>query len=197
MSLVLTVLLCIFWTIPVAFVASISNVESLTDLMPFLKEPVENYAWFSTALALLAPLLLVIFISFLPTILLMFVKLECLIDVETMHHPSLFSKLATFTILQTFFIVSKMHSVTTGWFLLSSPFFSLGSRQLHQLYSHPYKRFWTTQRAASNFFRRPFHHKQHISSKLSSFKTLCHWAVNFFASHPLSQIILDNCWPTR
>ena len=114
MSFVLTVLLCIFWTIPVTFVASISNVESLTDLMPFLKEPVENYTWFSAALALLAPLLLSIFISLLPTILLMFVKLECLIEVETMHHPSLFSKLATFTILQTFFIVSKLHSITTG-----------------------------------------------------------------------------------
>jgi hypothetical protein len=84
--------------------------------MPFLKEPVEKYAWFSTVLALLAPLLLVIFTSLLPKILLMFVKLECLIEVETMHHPSLFSKLATFTILQTFFIVSNFHSIATGWF---------------------------------------------------------------------------------
>jgi hypothetical protein len=116
MSFVLTVVLCIFWTIPVAFVSSLSNVENLTDLMPFLKEPVEKYAWFSTVLALLAPLLLVIFTSLLPKILLMFVKLECLIEVETMHHPSLFSKLATFTILQTFFIVSNFHSIATGWF---------------------------------------------------------------------------------
>jgi hypothetical protein len=116
MSFVLTVLLCIFWTIPVAFVASLSKVEKLTDLLPFLKEPVQKYAWFSAALELLAPLLLVIFTSLLPNILLQFVKLECLIEVETMHHPSLFSKLGTFTILQTFFIVSNLHFIATGWF---------------------------------------------------------------------------------
>ena len=59
----------------------------------------------------LAPLILVVFISILPTILLAFLKFEGLIEVETMQHPSLFSKLATFTILQTFFIVSS-HDIT-------------------------------------------------------------------------------------
>jgi hypothetical protein len=107
MSFVFTFLLCVFWTVPVAFVAALSNVEALAELLPFLKEPVEKYKAFSTVLGLLAPLLLVIFTSLLPTILLSFVKLECLIEIETMLHPSLFSKLATFTILQTFFIVSR------------------------------------------------------------------------------------------
>jgi hypothetical protein len=79
----------------------------LTDLLPFLKAPVENYDWFSSLLALLAPLILVVFISLLPTILLIFHKFEGLIELETMQHPSLFSKLASFTVLQTFFIVSK------------------------------------------------------------------------------------------
>jgi hypothetical protein len=106
-SFLLTVALCIFWTIPVSFVASLSNVEALTELLPFLKAPVENYDWFSSLLALLAPLILVVFISLLPTILLIFLKFEGLIEVETMQHPSLFSKLASFTVLQTFFIVSK------------------------------------------------------------------------------------------
>ena len=55
-------------------------------------------------MALLAPLLLVVFISLLPKILLAFVKLEGHIEIKTMQHPSLFSKLAAFTILQTFFI---------------------------------------------------------------------------------------------
>ena len=64
----------------------------------------ENCAWFSGLLALLAPLLLVVFISFLPKILLAFLKFEGLIEMETMNHPSLFSKLASFTIIQTFFI---------------------------------------------------------------------------------------------
>lgn len=104
LSLALTAVLCVFWTIPVSFVASLSNVEALTDLLPFLKAPVENYDWFASLLALLAPLILVVFISLLPHILLVFLKLEGLIEIETMQHPSLFSKLASFTILQTFFI---------------------------------------------------------------------------------------------
>jgi len=74
--------------------------------VPFLKWPVENYAWFSSIMALLAPLLLVVFISLLPKILLAFVKLEGHIEIKTMQHPSLFSKLAAFTILQTFFILT-------------------------------------------------------------------------------------------
>lgn len=104
LSSVFTVVLCIFWTIPVAFVQSISNVQGLTGLLPFLKEPVENNEWIAEALAVLAPLLLLVFISLLPTILLTFVKFECGIEIETLKHPSLFSKLAIFTIVQTFFI---------------------------------------------------------------------------------------------
>mmetsp|Transcript_29069 Transcript_29069/g.50173 ORF Transcript_29069/g.50173 Transcript_29069/m.50173 type:complete len:1011 (-) Transcript_29069:114-3146(-) len=103
-SMVLTVALCIFWTIPVSFVASLSNVEALTELLPFLKEPVENYAWLAGLLALLAPLLLVVFISLLPYIILFIIKFEGLVEIETMQHPSLFAKLAAFTIVQTFFI---------------------------------------------------------------------------------------------
>ena len=44
------------------------------------------------------------FVSLLPYILLAFVKFEGLIEIETMQHPSLFTKLASFTIIQTFFI---------------------------------------------------------------------------------------------
>ena len=86
------------------------DVDALTEMLPFLKWPVENYPWFSSLLALLAPLLLVAFISLLPTILLVFVKFEKLIEIESYQHPSLFSKLAIFTILQ----------VSTHYWLLSS-----------------------------------------------------------------------------
>mmetsp|Transcript_22933 Transcript_22933/g.48365 ORF Transcript_22933/g.48365 Transcript_22933/m.48365 type:complete len:993 (-) Transcript_22933:374-3352(-) len=103
-SLVLTTALCIFWTVPVTFVASLSNVEKLTEVMPFLKAPVEKYAWFSGLLALIAPLILVVFLSLLPHIILFIVKFEGQIEIETMQHPSLYSKLAAFTILQTFFM---------------------------------------------------------------------------------------------
>eukprot|EP00986_Skeletonema_menzelii_P009241 scaffold4151_cov137-Skeletonema_menzelii.AAC.13 len=104
LSLVLTIVLCITWTIPVGFFASLGNVSRLTELLPFLAGPVQKYPWFSALLAQLAPLILVIFISLLPQILLLFSKLEGLIEVETMQHHSLMAKLASFTIIQTFFI---------------------------------------------------------------------------------------------
>ena len=79
----MTVALCIFWTIPVAFVSSLSNVGSLTKILPFLKEPVENNAWLSETLALVAPLLLVAFVSLLPYIILAIIKFEGHIEIET------------------------------------------------------------------------------------------------------------------
>jgi len=113
-GLVLTTTLCIFWTIPVAFVTSFSNVESLTKVFPFLKAPVENYAWFSSFMALLAPLILVAFIALLPYIILAIIKFEGLIEIETMQHPSLYSKLAAFTIIQTFFISTVSGTLFTA-----------------------------------------------------------------------------------
>ena len=104
LSSVATFILCIFWTIPVSFFASLGNVSRLTELLPFLAQPVNDYAWFAALLAQLAPLILVAFIQLLPYILLFFSKLEGLIEVETMQHHSLMSKLASFTIIQTFFI---------------------------------------------------------------------------------------------
>ena len=103
-SLAFTGALCIFWTIPVAFVSSFSNVEGLVQIFPFLQEPIEKYPWFSNLMAQIAPLILVCFISILPYILLFFVTFEKPIEIASMQHPSLFSKLAAFTIIQTFFI---------------------------------------------------------------------------------------------
>ena len=143
MSLVLTSLLCIFWTIPVSFVASLSNVEALTEIFPFLQEPVDNYPWFSALLAFLAPLILVVFIGLLPVIILAIIKLEGLIEIETYQHPSMFSKLAAFTIIQTFFVVSALkfilcvHNIT--------PCFALTLTLLHLYVSPPLQ---------AHFFRR-------------------------------------------
>eukprot|EP00984_Skeletonema_dohrnii_P035830 scaffold36069_cov150-Skeletonema_dohrnii-CCMP3373.AAC.3 len=104
LSSVLTFLLCITWTVPVGFFASLGNVSRLTEVLPFLAEPVQKYDWFSALLAQLAPLILVAFVTLLPHFLLLFSKLEGLIEVESMQHHSLMSKLASFTIIQTFFI---------------------------------------------------------------------------------------------
>lgn len=112
-SMTLTILLCLFWTIPVGFVASLSNVESLTGILPFLQPIIDNNPWFGALLAQLAPLILVVFISLLPVILLAFVGLEKHICVATYQHPSLFNKVAWFTIIQTFFISTISGSITS------------------------------------------------------------------------------------
>ena len=52
----------------------------------------------------LAPLILTVFTSLLPYILLLFVVLEKPVEKISKQHPSLFSKLAAFTIIQTFFV---------------------------------------------------------------------------------------------
>jgi hypothetical protein len=134
LSLLLTGVLCIFWTIPVSFFASLGNVSKLTEVMPFLAEPVKTYPWFSALLSQLAPLILVVFIALLPHILLVFCKLELLIEIESMQHPSLFNKLASFTILQTFFISTIASTLFTSLEAISkdpsmvSDFCSFGMR---------------------------------------------------------------------
>ena len=55
-------------------------------------------------MAQLAPLILTVFISILPYILLFFVIFEKPVEVLSMQHPSLLSKLSAFTVIQTFFI---------------------------------------------------------------------------------------------
>jgi len=112
-SMTLTVLLCLFWTIPVGFVASLSNVESLTEIFPWLQPIIDDNPWFGALLAQLAPLILVVFISLLPVILLAFVGLEKHIAIATYQHPSLFNKVAWFTIIQTFFISTISGSITS------------------------------------------------------------------------------------
>jgi len=143
-SLFLTILLCVFWTIPVSFIASLSNVEALTEIFPFLLEPVLKNDWFANLLAQLAPLILTVFISLLPHFLLVFVKLECLVEIESMQHPSLFSKLAFFTLIQTFFISTISGSL---WSSIEGEYFS----------SAPQNQCRVISRCVSCNFTAPFH----------------------------------------
>jgi calcium permeable stress-gated cation channel len=76
------------------------------NISQLLVEKRSSFRWFAELLAILAPFILVVFVSLLPYILLAFVKFEGLIEIETMQHPSLFTKLASFTIIQTFFITT-------------------------------------------------------------------------------------------
>ena len=68
-SFSLTALLCLFWTIPVSFIASLSSVDSLSKQVPFLATWIEKAPWLGDLLAVLAPLLLIGVNALLPTLL--------------------------------------------------------------------------------------------------------------------------------
>ena len=103
LSMTATATLCIFWTVPIAFVASLNSVNALTQFLPFVGELVDAIPILAPLLAILAPLLVVLLNSLLPTILGVISMLEGPISGATLA-ASKFSKLAVFSIVQTFFI---------------------------------------------------------------------------------------------
>lgn len=96
-------LLCLFWTIPVSFIASLTSVEALSAQVPFLGVWIEKAPWLGDFLATLAPLLLILVNSLLPTFLEIFSSLEGPVSGGVLS-ASTFTKLAAFTIIQTFFV---------------------------------------------------------------------------------------------
>jgi hypothetical protein len=103
LSMTATSTLCIFWTVPVAFVASLNSVSALTEFLPFAGNVIDAVPILEPILTLLAPLLVTLLTSLLPTILGLISMLEGPISQATLE-ASKFSKLATFSIVQTFFI---------------------------------------------------------------------------------------------
>jgi hypothetical protein len=93
----LTTLTCLFWTIPVSFVASLSSVSALVELFPFMEDWVAGNPWVEPLLQQLAPLLVMGLISLLPVILITFAKMEAHISASTLD-ASLFTKLAIFMV---------------------------------------------------------------------------------------------------
>lgn len=108
-----TVLLCFFWTIPVAFIVSLGNVETLKSQLPFLNDWIEAVPLIEPALKQLSPLLLLVLNAALPTILAIFAKLEGPISTSVLE-ASLFVKLSIFTLVQTFFVASISGSLTSA-----------------------------------------------------------------------------------
>ncbi|GKY91769.1 hypothetical protein MPSEU_000148600 [Mayamaea pseudoterrestris] len=103
LSMVATGTLCIFWTVPIAFVASLNSVTALTKVLPFVSSLIKAIPILAPILTILAPLLVVLLNSLLPTILGLISMLEGPISGATLT-ASKFSKLAVFSIVQTFFI---------------------------------------------------------------------------------------------
>ncbi|KAF4660508.1 hypothetical protein FOL47_007137, partial [Perkinsus chesapeaki] len=103
LSICLTVVLCVFWTIPVAFVSSISQVQNLKRELPFLESWSEAWSGIDVLLQQVSPILLAVLNSLLSVFLKLFSQLEGHISNSTLS-ASLFAKLAAFYIIQTFFV---------------------------------------------------------------------------------------------
>jgi hypothetical protein len=109
-SLFLTALLCLFWTVPVAFIVALTEVESLKGTIGFLGDLVEKFPLLEQVLAQVAPLILIIIKGLLPVILGHFSRFEGPISSSVLE-SSLFVKLAIFEIVQTFFVSTLSGSI--------------------------------------------------------------------------------------
>jgi hypothetical protein len=112
LSFTLTAVLCIFWTIPVAFIVTLTEVESLKKTLTFLEDWVEAWPALEGILAQLAPLILIAIKELLPIILGIFSALEGPVSSSVLE-ASLFYKLAIFEIIQTFFVSAISGSITS------------------------------------------------------------------------------------
>jgi Calcium-dependent channel, 7TM region, putative phosphate len=109
LSLSATAALCLLWTIPMTFIASLSSVDALAEEFEFIQDIIEAIPFIGVLLGVLAPLFVKIANAVLPMILTVFSQLEGPVSGSVVE-ASLFVKLAAFMIIQTFFV----SAVTTG-----------------------------------------------------------------------------------
>ena len=121
MSLGLTVTICLLWTIPMTFIASLSTVEGLREDIEFIDDLCRKLPFLVPVLEITAPLLLVMVNSLLPVVLEAVTLLEGPISGAVIE-ASLFIKLAAFMIIQTFFVSAISGSVID----VSGPLISSG-----------------------------------------------------------------------
>lgn len=107
---VLTAATCLLYTIPVTFISSLAQVESLQKIIPGLERAIEKNPWLGALLGQLSPLLLVALTSLLPSILRMFCKREGHVG-ENDVNASLLSKLSSLMIIQIFFVQAISGSI--------------------------------------------------------------------------------------
>ncbi len=92
-----TAALCLVWTIPVAFFTSLSETESLKNVLPGLEKVIEENPWVAFFLAQLSPLLLVLLTELLPSIISVICKYEGHIGKNTWNASKL-TKLSVFMV---------------------------------------------------------------------------------------------------
>jgi calcium permeable stress-gated cation channel len=98
-----TAAVCLLWTIPMSFVASLSSVSALREQVTFIDDLLNAAPALVPIFELLAPLLVVVLNSLLPAILTFITLFEGPVS-RAVVEASLFSKLAAFMIIQTFFV---------------------------------------------------------------------------------------------
>jgi hypothetical protein len=102
-SFAMTAALCLLWTIPMSFVASLSTLEALREEVGFIDNLLDAAPFLAPVFEILAPLLVVILNALLPIFLTFITLFEGPIS-SAMVAASLFVKLAAFMIIQTFFV---------------------------------------------------------------------------------------------
>ena len=113
LSLGLTSALCFLWTIPMTFIASLSTIEALSEEIPALGRLIDAYPLIGKLFEVLAPLLVKVVNGLLPTILEYLTKFEGPVAGSVIV-ASLFTKLASFMIIQTFFVSAIGSSLLNG-----------------------------------------------------------------------------------
>jgi hypothetical protein len=96
-SIGLTALLCLTWTIPVSFISSLTEVDSLRVSVPFIDNMLTKAPWMQVILEQLAPLLLLGVNAFLPVLLRFISTFEGHIAGSALEN-SLFKKMAAFQV---------------------------------------------------------------------------------------------------
>lgn len=113
LSLGLTTALCLLWTIPMTFIASLSSIDALSTQIPALGRLIDASPFIGKLFEVLAPLLVKVVNGLLPTILEYLTKFEGPVA-GSIIVASLFTKLAAFMIIQTFFVSAVGSSLLKG-----------------------------------------------------------------------------------
>jgi hypothetical protein len=96
-SLGLSGLLCLTWTVPVSFISSLTEVETLRESVPAIDNMLTKAPWMEFILQQLAPLLLLCLNAFLPFLLRFISTFEGHIAASALE-ASLFRKMAAFQV---------------------------------------------------------------------------------------------------
>jgi calcium permeable stress-gated cation channel len=111
MSIIASIVLCFFWSIPMAFISSLTEIGTIKMSLPKLGQWIEQHPLMEKVLAQLAPMLLLIFNeTILPTTLKYFATWEGHIS-SSLLEASLFVKLGCFMVRMFILYLFMFHNV--------------------------------------------------------------------------------------